>query len=426
MVGLLILITLVLILLNIPVVFSLGMATLLYAFVKGIPLVVVSQKMVSAVDSFPLLAVFFFMLAGNLMNSSGITERMMRFANSMVGHIPGGLGHVNVVSGMIMAGISGSAIADAAAIGSIQINSMKKEGFDSGFSAAITAASSTIGPIIPPSVQMIIFGLLTETSVGALFLGGVIPGVLMGVSLMLYVYFVAKKRNYPRHQRVAFRELLVSAISAFFPLMTPIIILGGIVGGIFTPTEAAVIAVVYAIILGFFAYRELKPSDIPKIIIETVESTGTVLGVLATASALTWVLTVENVPSFLASSFLSITQSPMVMLLIVNIFLLILGCFIEPTAAQILATPIIFPILMQLGVSPVHLGVIVVLNLMIGLLTPPVGLCLYVVSDIAEIPFAELVKNILPILIPLFIVLVIVTYVPCVVTWLPNLFGMGY
>jgi len=409
--------------LGVPILICLGIIPLIYVFMEGMPIAVLAQRMVLAVNSFPHLAIFLFMLAANLMNGSGITRRLVNFANALVGHLTGGLGHVNVVTSMIFAGISGSALADTAGIGAIQIKGMVDAGFSPDFSAAITASSSTIGPIIPPSIQMVIYALLASCSVGALFVAGIIPGILMGVFLMVYVYIVSKKRNYPKGKWVGWKNLLKSFIEALLPMCMPLIIIGGVTTGFFTATESAAIAVLYAVILGI-AYRDLKLKDIPRIIIDTVASTGTILGVLATASALTWMLTVLHVPTILANTMLSLTSNKYVMLLIFNVFLLILGCIMEPTAAQSLATPILLAIALPMGINVIHLGLIIVLNLMIGLLTPPVGLCLYVVQEVTQISFQRIVKAVIPTLIPLVILLLLVTYFEPLVTWLPTLLGL--
>lgn len=407
--------------LGFPIAFSIGLTSALYLYIYDIPVITLAQKMITGIDTFALLAVPFFILAGNLMNTGGITRRLFRFATALIGHIPGGLGHANVIASIIFAGMSGAAIADAGGLGTIEIKAMKDEGFDTSFSAAITAASSTIGPIIPPSIPMVLYSAFSNTSVGKLFLAGVIPGLFMGGALMVQVYFISKRRRYPVHGGLSWREVGVSLKEGFLPLITPVIILGGILGGIFSPTEAAVVASAYALLLGAFVYREIGFRDLFQILLGTVKTTSIVLFIISMAAIYGWLLAREQVPQTVARLMFSLSTDPNLVLAIILVFLLVVGCFLETTAALIILVPILVPAIMQLGIDPVHFGLVMVLNLMIGLITPPVGVVLYIVSDIARIPFEETVRATAPFLVPLALVLLLVTFVPSVVMFLPNL-----
>jgi tripartite ATP-independent transporter DctM subunit len=412
---------LLLVVMGFPIVFSLAITSLLYLAVYGIPVITMAQKMISGIDTYALLAVPFFILAGNLMNTGGVTRRLFRFASAMVGHIPGGLGHANVLASMIFAGMSGAAIADAGGLGTIEIKAMRDEGFDIGFSAAITAASSTIGPIIPPSIPMVIYASIASVSVGKLFLAGAVPGILMGLALMIMVYFVAKKRKYPVHAKFSFKEAGSSFIDGFLPLLTPVIILGGILGGIFSPTEAAIAASAWALILGMLVYKEIRFKDLVSIVMETIKTTSMVVYIISAAAIFGWLLGREQVPQSVAQLLFSISKDPNVILFIIIVFLLIIGCVMETTAALILLTPILVPPVIQLGIDPVHFGLVMVLALMIGLLTPPVGVVLYITASIAKISFEEMSRVTAPYLIPLVLVLLISAFIPAVTMTLPNL-----
>jgi tripartite ATP-independent transporter DctM subunit len=412
---------LLLIVLGFPIVFSLAITSLLYLAVYGIPIITMAQKMISGIDTYALLAVPFFILAGNLMNTGGVTRRLFRFASALVGHIPGGLGHANVLASMIFAGMSGAAIADAGGLGTIEIKAMRDEGFDIGFAAAVTAASSTIGPIIPPSIPMVIYASIANVSVGKLFLAGAVPGILMGMALMIMIYFVAKRRNYPVHAKFSVKEATISFADGFMPLLTPVIILGGILGGIFSPTEAAIVASAWALILGTVVYKELKLKDLVSIVMDTIKTTSMVVYIISAAAIFGWLLGREQVPQSVAKLLFSISRDPNVILLIIIVFLLIIGCVMETTAALILLTPILVPSIIELGIDPVHFGLVMVLDLMIGLLTPPVGVVLYITASIAKISFEEMSRVTAPYLIPLVIVLLISAFIPAVTMTLPNL-----
>jgi tripartite ATP-independent transporter DctM subunit len=389
-------------------------------------LVIFIQRAYAATTSFPLLAIPFFILAGNLMNVGGTTERIFAVANLMVGRIRGGLAQVNVIGSMIFAGMSGSAVADAAGLGAIEIKAMVKEGYTARYSATISAVSATIGPIIPPSIPFVIYGSLANVSVGALFLAGVVPGLLMGLGLMVAIAIESRRLNLPRSAgwpplRVALQTLLQAAPALALPPAVLVVIFTGVA----TPTEAAVVAAAFAFVLGRFVYRELTLASFWDTVWESGRQTVQVMLIIAMAAPFGWVLIQQQVPNALLQSLMSLSSNPWVILLIVNLVLLILGMFLEAIAILIIAYPILAPVMAAIGIDPVHFGVIMVLNLMIGLVTPPVGLCLYVVSGIAKVPIAEVVRELAPYLLALLGVLLIVTYVPAVSTWLPNTLGYG-
>ena len=412
---------LLLVFLGFPVCFSIALTSLLYILKEGMILVTIPQRMVAGIDTFVFLAVPFFILAGNLMNTGGVTKRIFRFANSLVGFIPGGLGHANVVASIIFAGMSGAAIADAGGLGTIEIEAMKKQGYDPEFSAAVTAASSTIGPIFPPSIPMILFGAMAGVSVGKLFLAGAVPGILMGIALMMMIYIYSKARKYPVSSKLDFQEMSGSFREAILPLFTPVIILGGILLGVFTPTEAAIVAAAYSFVLGFLVYREIRLADIPKILLKTALTTTVVLFIISTSSIYGWLLCNEQVPQTVAKTLFTITENKQLILLILVGFLLVIGCFIETAAALIILVPVLTPLVTNLGIDPVHFGLVMVFALMVGLCTPPVGIVLYTISDIANIKFERVVSATLPFLFPLFIVLLLVTFFPQLSLFLPNI-----
>ena len=385
------------------------------------PVLVVIHKTAATLDSYVLLAIPFFLLAGQLMNTGGITTRLLRFASSLVGHIHGGLGHANIVANMIMAGMSGSAVADAAGLGKVQIKAMTEEGYSAEFSAAVTAAAATIGPIIPPSIPMVLYGAMAEVSVGALFLGGFVPGVLLGIALMILVYMISVRRKYPRKSTFDLKEVWASFKGAFLPLLSPAIIIGGILGGIFTPTEAAVIATVYSFALGFFVYKELHFEELIEELRSATVTTATILLIIGVAGAFSWVLAVEGVPQGVSNYLLSATKSPVIILVALNVILLIMGMFMESLSILVITVPFITPLVDAYGFNPVHIGVMVVLNLMIGLSTPPVGLSLFVCAKIGNIKLEKLYREIVPFLYPLIIVLFLIAFIPSLVTFLPNL-----
>ena len=407
---------------GVPIAIAMGLTGFSVIMLRGnIPLEVTAQRFVTGVDSFPLLAVPFFILAGALMNTGGVTERLVRLANALVGRLTGGLGHVVVVTNMIMAGMSGSAVADAAGTGAVLIPSMIRSGYGAAFSAAVTASASTIGPIIPPSIPFVVFGILASVSIGRLFLGGAIPGILMGLYLMVVVFLVSKKRGYGRGEKISGTGLWAAFTSALPALLLPVIILGGIVGGAVTPTEAAVLAVLYALFLGVFVYRELTLSSMAQVFCEAALTTGVIMFIVAGASLLAWMMTREQVGPTLVGAVTSITRNPHLVLLLLNVILLILGCFLETLSLMILLVPVLMPLINALGIDPVHFGVVFTLNLMIGLITPPVGMSMFIACSIARIRLADFAREIPLFVVALVVVLLLITYYPLLVLFLPNL-----
>jgi len=407
---------------GVPVAIALAGSSLLFILVDGVtPALVVAHRMINGIDSFPLLAVPFFILAGNLMNTAGITGRIFNFALALVGWLRGGLGHVNIGASVIFAGMSGAAVADAGGLGAIEIKAMRDAGYDDDFAVGITAASSTIGPIIPPSLPMVIYGVVAGVSIGQLFAAGFIPGVIMALSLMALVAIIAYRRGYSRDQAFRLSVLWLSFRRAFLSLLTPVIIVGGILSGAFTPTEAAVAACAYALFLGLFVYRTLSVRRFLRVSFDTIETTAVVLMVVGAAAVFAWVLTAQRVPEMVAGMLLATSDRPWVILLLINLILLIVGCFMETVAAITIMVPVLLPVAIEIGVDPVHFGVIMVLNLMLGLLTPPVGMVLYVLSRIANITFERAVVGTAPFLVPLVLVLLLITFVPQITLWLPTL-----
>jgi len=409
--------------LGLPIAASMVLTAILSFLALGTAdlLLMVPQRMYSGTTSFTLLAIPFFILAGNLMNTGGITNRLVHFAQCLVGHIRGGFGHVTVVTNMIMAGMSGAAVADAVGTGNILIPAMEKAGYPRVFSAALVGAASTIGPIIPPSIPFVIFGSMTGTSVGRLFLGGFLPGVLMGLLLMITVAIISKRRGYPRDRRATLGELLRATVQAAPAWGSPIIIIGGILAGIFTPTEAAAVASIYALAIGMFVYREITLADLPRILWETVRNSVQVMFIISAASIFGWLLIQQRIPTTIVEGLMALTSERWVMLLIVNVILLILGCFMEGIAIMLLTIPVFVPLVTRVGVDPVHFGVVMALNSMIGLLTPPVGMCLYAVSSISKVPIWPLAKELWPYIVALTVCLFLITYIPGLVVWIPNL-----
>jgi tripartite ATP-independent transporter DctM subunit len=411
-----------LLILGVPIAVALGLSSLVFILLSGqVPDLVVIHRMVNGVDSFPLLAVPFFILAGNLMNTAGITNRIFDFAKACVGWMRGGLGHVNVGASVVFAGMSGAAVADAGGLGTIEIKAMRDAGYDADFSVGVTAASSTIGPIIPPSLPMVIYGVVASSSIGQLFAAGFIPGLMMAAALMIMVTWYARTRGYPRDARFSLLVLWISFQRAFLSLLTPVIIVGGILGGLFTPTEAAIAASAYALLLGVVIYRTLTPRRLLRVSFDTIETTAVVMFIVAAASIFAWILTSNRVTEHFASLILAITENPILILLMINVILLIVGCFMETIAAITILVPVLLPIVVKLGIDPVHFGVIMVLNLMIGLLTPPVGMVIYVLSRVSGVPFERCVTATAPFLIPLVIVLLLVTFIPQLSMFLPTL-----
>ncbi|MCB1440170.1 MAG: TRAP transporter large permease, partial [Nitratireductor sp.] len=405
--------------LGIPVAVTLGLASAAYLLSAGIPLVVMPQKMYAGMDVFVLLCIPGFILAGNLMNNGGITERIIRFANALVGWARGGLGLTNVAGSMLFGGISGTAVADAASIGGMMIPGMKKAGYPADFSAAVTAASSTVGPIIPPSVPMIIVGALSGISVGRMFLAGAVPGILMGLAMMVTTYLIAVRKDFPRQPWQGVGELGKSFLGAFWAIAMTALIIGGLMSGIATPTETAIVATIYAFVVGAFIYRDLKLKEVPRIIIESAVSSAAILALVGFANVFGWILVSERIPQMIASSVLSFTDNKYLVILLINLLLLFVGMFMETIAALIILFVPLLTLAQGVGVDPLHFATFAVLNLMIGLTTPPVGVCLFICANIAKLPLTPVIKAIAPFLLTNILVLLLVSYVPAIATWLP-------
>lgn len=407
---------------GIPISFSLGIAGLLGVILTGVPAMVVVQKLWTAVDTFPLLAVPLFILAGDIMSVGGITRRLVKFAEALVGHMTSGLAMVAVVGCMFFAAVSGSAIADAAAIGGLLIPAMVANGYHAPFASALVASAGTIGPIIPPSIPMVLYGVMTNTSIAKLFAGGAIPGVIMGLALMALSYRVGKQRGYVgRERRATLREIARGFVDAILAMLMPIIIIGGIISGIFTPTESGVIAVVYAIVLGLFVYRELGWRDLPRLFYQSGLMTGKILFILGTASLFSWLLTIEGIPQQVTTGIASLQLGRVGVLAVINLLLLIVGTFIDTISALVIFTPLLLPLAQAAGVDPIHFGVIVAVNLTIGMITPPVGVCLFVTSGIGRVSIRQMMPDLTPMIVVLVVVLGLITYWTDLVMWLPNL-----
>lgn len=409
---------------RVPIAFALGITSLVGLWLSDTDLVIIAQKTFSGVDSFTLVAIPLFVLAGEIMTVGGISKRLIEFASLLVGHWPAGLAMVAVLACTFFSAISGSAIADAAAIGGILIPAMVSQGYDRRFSATLVASASTIGPVIPPSIPFILFGVMASVSIGDLFLAGIAPGVLMAVLLMLYVYYYGKKNNIRGRERMASRKEIVTGFKdAFLALLLPVIIIGGFRSGMFTATESGVIAVVYALIIGAFVYKELDLKKLQKVLLDSALSSAMILFVIANATLFTWLLSFHDIPDQLGELVSSISDQQWVILLLINIVLLIAGTFIDTISALTIFTPLFLPIALAAGVDPIHLGVIIVVNLTIGMITPPLGVCLFVTSSIAKVNLAQMVRPLMPQFLVLLAVLIIITYFPQVSLFLPHLFG---
>ncbi len=409
-----------LLVLNVPVAFSLAIASLAAVSYGGVPLTLVIQRMTNATDSFILLAIPFFILAGNLMARGGMSQALIDFADSLVGFIRGGLAQVNILTSMFFAGITGAAVADTSAVGSVLIPPMLRRGYDRDVTTAVTAASSTIGVIIPPSIPMVIFGVVTGVSVGRLFLGGIIPGILVGLVLMAITYAFATRRRYETRPPPRLRTIALSLRRSILALLMPGIIVGGIMLGIFTPTEAAVIAVAYALLVGLFVTRSLKPRDLPSIALDTAKTSSVVMLMIAAASLYGWILTRERIPVLAADAISSLTSNPtLILLLMVGVYV-IAGTFMDLGANIIILVPVLFPITGVLGIDPVHFGVVTVMALSIGLVTPPVGACLFVACEISKTPMLEATKAMLPYILGLLALTILIIFFPQLALWIPN------
>lgn len=405
---------------------ALGMvvSTAAYCLLKGITLQEVVETMVIGFDNqFILLAIPLFVLSARVMNIGGITTRIFSFADSSVGFLRGGLAHVNVVGSIIFSGMTGSALADASGLGMMEIKAMEDGGYERPFACAVSAATATIGPIIPPSIPMVIFSMLSGASLGNLFLGGVVPGLVMGVAMMVYIAAVAKRRNYPVGTWQGFRVLSRALLQAFLSLMTPVILLGGIYSGVFTPTEAGAAAALYAMILATLVYREMGLQGLYREMVATVENVGFLSFIIAGAFAFSYVVTLEGISNKIAMTVVSMTASPYVLLLLLNILFLILGCFLDTMILLLVVIPMILPAVQAVGIDMVHFGVVIILNMMIGLCTPPYGMLLFTVSGLTKTPLGPVIREIVPFLWVLITVLFLITYVPSLVLFLPRLLG---
>jgi C4-dicarboxylate transporter, DctM subunit len=422
MVWLMFLAFFILLFLRFPIAFALGISTFIYILIEGIPLIVIPLKMYSGIDVFVLLSIPGFILAGNLMNSCGMTDRIIRFSNYLLGHIRGGLSLANIGASMIFSGISGTAISDTASIGSVMIPAMKKEGYDPAFSCAVTAASSTIGPIIPPSLPMIIAGSLTGISIGKLFLAGAIPGLLLAIGLGVVSYSISIRKNHPRQPKSTWKQRGKGFTDAFYALLMTFLILFGIIGGFFTPTEASVVAVLYALLVGSLIYRTLTWKGIAAVMTGSAGTTASLMILVGFANLFGWILISEQVPQSLAELLLSITKNKLLLLLLINILLIVVGTFMETIAALLIVYPILLNVAVSVGVDPIQFSVVAVLNLIIGLNTPPVGVCLFVASGIGKVSVEKVAKAGLPFLLISLLVLLLVTYIPALSLFLPGLF----
>jgi tripartite ATP-independent transporter DctM subunit len=411
---------------GVPVTYALGFAALIIMKLStGMKWMTIGQQMIAGLNSFTILTVPLFLLAGNLMNKCGVTTRLFRFARVIVGWLPGGLGHVNVVGSFIFAGMSGTAIADAAGLGVLEIKAMDEAKYDHDFSCAVTAASSTLGPIIPPSMPLVVYGTLSGASIGALFIAGVFPGVIMALLMMALVFYLALTRKFPRDKFPTRREFLRGIKGGILPCMAPVIILLGIYTGLFTPTESAAVVVLYAVILGLFVYKEITPRSLVEIVKQTI---GDAIGICILISAATLfgnVLVKAMIPQSILKFIIAGVHSKTMFLLILNFALLIVGMFMETVSSITILTPIILPVALSFGIDPVHLGIILVLNLMIGVLSPPFGVVLFAINRVGQISMARLIKSLAPWYVMLLLALIVVTFVPSLTTWLPGTMGLG-
>ena len=424
MISIMFILFIILTLISVPIAFVLGISSMAWvSFSNFVPMVMLPQRMYAGLDSFTLIAIPLFILAGKLMASGGISKRLIKLSAIMVGRFKGGLAYINIVVSMLFAGITGSATADSSSIGSILIPSMIEKGYDKDFSVAVTATSSVIGILIPPSIPLVIYGILMNQSISTLFLAGAVPGILVGGVLMLISFVLAQKNNYPRDEKFTIKEAVKTTIDGFLPLLSIVIVLGGIMGGIVTPTEAAMLAVVYSFILGFFVYKAFTLKDIPGIILDTLKINGMVMLMVAAATAFSWIITSQQIPMKIAQALLSFTQNKIILLLIFNIVLLVAGAILDLTPAMIIFVPVLAPIALELGIDPIHFAIIVVTNLGIGLFTPPVGACLFVSCSIAGINMKEAFKGFIPFFVGMFAVLMMVTFIPELSLWLPRLLG---
>lgn len=407
----------VLLVLGLPIGFVLILASIIAILLSDYPLVVIAQRLFTGLDSFPFMAIPLFMLAGSIMTKGGVTQKIIDFALSIFGNIRGALSHVVATSGIMMGGISGSGVADTAALGSVLIPEMKRRDYDPSFSAALVAASGSIGLIIPPSVALIIYGVTTQSSIGDLFLAGIVPGIMIGLGFLIYSYYIAKKNNYPKEGNVSLKGIWISFRKTIWALLMPVIIIVGIRGGAFTATEGGAIISVYALFLGAFVYREIKIKDLPEIFYDAAMSTAIISTIIAATTLYSWLLSSEQIPQQVTQSLLNVTDNPILLLLLINVILLACGLFLDSGPAILLLAPILAPVAQSLGIDMVQFGLIMVINLTIGLLTPPVGTAMYVASNISGVPILRLAKSLIPFWLIMIGVLMLVTFVPGLTTF---------
>lgn len=415
----------VLLVMGAPMYLSMMSASLVYCYMRGgIDAMAIMQKMFTSLDNFVLLAIPMFMLAGILMNTGGVTDRIFYFCKALVGHLPGGLGHVNVLASLIFSGMSGSALADVGGLGQVEMKAMEDEGYEDEFTLGITAASSTMGPIVPPSIPMVLYGSAASVSVGALFCAGLLPGIVIGVILCIIIAVIARKKQYPVHEKATLKEVYTRFKSSFFALLLPVVIMGGIWCGYFTPTEAACVSIVYVLVIQIFLYKDMRIRQIVPAVSDMVVGIVPALAIVSSVSLFGWVLQFEHLGTIILEGMLSISTNPYVVLFLLNIILLIMGCFLDSTAVILMFIPMFLPLIRQVGLNEIHLGVVIVLNLMIGLMTPPVGQSLYMMASVTGKSFSHVVQCTWKWLIPLFIALGIVTYWQDMVLFLPRALGL--
>ncbi|HDK26674.1 MAG TPA: TRAP transporter large permease [Candidatus Atribacteria bacterium] len=413
--------------LRIPIALGMLMSSIYYCLLAPGPATGLQMAATQLLNNlnvkFILIAVPLFVFTAKVMNTGKVTEMVFKFANILVGRWRGGMGHVNVIASIIFSGMTGSAVADASGLGIMEIEAMRKQHYDDGFSCAITAASATIGPIFPPSIPMVFYAMFSGASIGKLFLGGMAPGILIGIALMIYIAYISEKRNYPKGESYPFRELIKITLKAFPALLTPVILLGGIYSGIVTPTEAAALAGFYAMVISFFVYRSLGLKQLLEVIIDTVKTTGTLSLIVGAAFAFSYIVAIEHIPDMISGLFLGFTNNKYLMLLIINIVFIILGMFVDTSCIQVVFVPMVLPLVKAMGIDLVHFGVMIVLNMMIGLSTPPFGMLLFIVSGISGTPLRTVIKEIFPMILVLIIVLLMVTYIPAIVLFIPRSVG---
>lgn len=423
MLLLLVLVFVALALVNTPIVFALGIAVAMVAVVGGsVPLEAIPHKMVNMLDSYVFLAIPMFLLAGRLMNEGGITQRLFQFARVLVGSITGGLAHATVVTGVVFAWMTGSAVAAVGALGELNLKAFKANGYDSGFASSVTVSASVLGPILPPSIPLIIYAAMSENSVGSLFLGAIIPGLLLALALMVLIFILSRARQYPRDPWAGWIQVGIAFREAMIPLCLPLIMLGGIASGVFTPTESAAVAAAYALLITLFHYRSIRLSELPGILVETMVATAVITFIISMTSSFSFILAIEDAGPKVLQIVTGFTENPYAVLLLINVVLLVFGALMEAGVVLILFIPIFYPLAMSLGIDPIHFGVVMVMNLMIGVATPPMGVSLFMMSHISGLRVEVIMRQILVFLIPMIATLLLVTYVPATVTWLPSLF----